>query len=203
MIAKFILPVLLYSMSALQPVISTETMELHYGKHFRGYVENLNKIVPGTEYEEMSLVEIVQKAPEGALLNNAGQALNHTLYFEQFTPKQRISAPEKELGDAIKRDFGSFDEFKAVFSKAANSLFGSGWAWLSTDKEGYLHITQDANGLNPVRNGLTPLLGIDVWEHAYYLDYRNKRADHVAGLWTIIDWDIVGKRYRDACKLSQ
>ena len=138
--------------------------------------------------------EIVAAAPDGAIFNNAGQVLNHNLYFLQFAPKPAKKEPAGKLGEAIKRDFGSFENFKKEFNAAAVGLFGSGWAWLSVDKDGKLHITKEGNGSNPVRAGLKPLLGFDVWEHSYYLDYQNRRADHVNALWNIIDWDVVEKR---------
>lgn len=197
MITKFIIPVLLYSLSALEPVISTETMELHYNKHFRSYIENLNKLVDGTSYQGMTMVQIVQNAPEGPLLNNAGQALNHTLYFTQFNPQPASPMPQSILYEAVNKEFGDFETFKEEFTKSSLSLFGSGWVWLAADKEGKLYIRQYPNGLNPVRDNLIPLLGFDLWEHAYYVDYRNKRADHVKALWQIIDWEIISQRYSD------
>lgn len=197
MITKFIIPVLLYSLSALEPVISTETMELHYNKHFRSYIENLNKLVDGTSYQGMTMVQIVQNAPEGPLLNNAGQALNHTLYFTQFNPQPASPMPQSILYEAVNKEFGDFETFKEEFTKSSLSLFGSGWVWLAADKEGKLYIRQYPNGLNPVRDNLIPLLGFDLWEHAYYVDYRNKRADHVKALWQIIDWETISQRYSD------
>src|SRR3712207_5235087 len=159
------------------------------------YVNNLNSLIPGTEFESKSLEEIVVSAPDGAIFNNAGQVLNHTLYFLQFAPKPSKNEPGGKLGAAIKRDFGSFENFKKEFSAAAVGLFGSGWAWLSADKNGKLHITKEGNGSNPMRAGLKPLLGFDVWEHSYYLDYQNRRADHIKDLWSIIDWEVVEKRF--------
>ena len=164
--------------------------------YLQTYVNNLNNLVPGTEFEGKDLVTIVATAPDGAIFNNAGQVLNHTLYFLQFAPKPAHSEPTGKLAEAIKRDFGSFENFKKEFNAAAVGLFGSGWAWLSADKNGKLHITKEANGSNPVRAGLVPLLGFDVWEHAYYLDYQNRRADHVNELWSIVDWDAVSKRFK-------
>ena len=188
------MPKLPYANDALEPVISQQTIEFHYGKHLQTYVNNLNNLVPGTEYEGKNLGEIVATAPDGPIFNNAGQVLNHTLYFLQFTPNPAIKEPQGKLADAINRDFGSFEEMKKQLSAAAVGLFGSGWAWLSIDKDGKLHITKEANGSNPLRNGLKPLLGIDVWEHAYYLDFQNRRADHVNDIWNIIDWNAVEKR---------
>lgn len=194
-IANFTLPPLKYSTDALEPVISKQTIELHYGKHFQGYVNNLNKLVPESEFAGKTLEEIVRTAPDGAIFNNAGQTLNHTLYFEQFSPEPESVVAVGKLAEAINRDFGSFEDFKKEFSSAANSLFGSGWVWLSADKDGKLLITKESNGSNPVRAGLKPILGFDVWEHAYYLDYKNKRADHVEALWKILDWKTISERY--------
>ena len=188
------MPKLPYANNALEPVISQQTIEFHYGKHLQAYVNNLNGLVPGTEFEGKNLGEIVATAPDGPIFNNAGQVLNHTLYFLQFTPNPSSKEPTGKLAEAINRDFGSFDEMKKQLNAASVGLFGSGWAWLSIDKEGKLHITKEANGSNPLRNGLRPLLGIDVWEHAYYLDYQNRRADHVNAIWEIIDWDAIEKR---------
>jgi Fe-Mn family superoxide dismutase len=189
------MPKLPYANNALEPVMSQQTIDFHYGKHLQAYVNNLNSMVPGTEFEGKTVEQIVATAPDGGIFNNAGQVLNHTLYFLQFAPKPAKPEPTGKLGEAIQRDFGSFEKFKDEFNAAAGSLFGSGWAWLSADKEGKLHITKEANGSNPVRAGLKPLLGFDVWEHAYYLDYQNRRADHVKALWNIVDWDVVEKRY--------
>lgn len=188
------MPKLPYAHDALEPVISKETIDYHYGKHLQTYVNNLNSLVPGTEYEGKAVEEIVASAPDGAIFNNAGQVLNHTLYFLQFSPKPANKEPKGKLAEAIKKDFGSFENFQKEFNAAAVGLFGSGWAWLSADKNGKLVITKEPNGSNPVRHGLKPLLGFDVWEHAYYLDYQNRRADHVNKLWEIIDWDVVEKR---------
>ena len=188
------MPKLPYANNALEPVISQQTIEFHYGKHLQAYVNNLNGLVPGTEFEGKNLGEIVATAPDGPIFNNAGQVLNHTLYFLQFTPNPSSKEPTGKLAEAINRDFGSFDEMKKQLNAASVGLFGSGWAWLSIDKEGKLHISKEANGSNPLRNGLRPLLGIDVWEHAYYLDYQNRRADHVNAIWGIINWDAIEKR---------
>ncbi|MDR0987880.1 MAG: superoxide dismutase [Prevotellaceae bacterium] len=188
------MPKLPYASNALEPVISQQTVEFHYGKHLQTYVNNLNNMVKGTPYETKGLEAIVATAPDGAIYNNAGQVLNHTLYFLQFNPKPASTVPTGKLAELINRDFGSFEDFKKAFTAEAVALFGSGWAWLSVDKNGKLVITKEANGGNPVRAGLKPLLGFDVWEHAYYLDYQNRRADHLAALWNIIDWEVVGNR---------
>ena len=156
----------------------------------------MNKLIVGTEYEGKSIVEIVKTAPDGAIFNNAGQALNHELYFLQFKPQTEHNAPKGKLAEAINRDFGSFEAFQKKFTEASLTLFGSGWAFLSIDKEGKLVITQEANGSNPVRRGYTPIFGIDVWEHAYYLDYQNRRADHIEAVWSIIDWEVVESRMK-------
>lgn len=183
-----------YSADALEPVISAMTIEFHHGKHLATYVKNLNALLPGTKYENLPLEEIVKEA-DGGMLNNAGQILNHNLYFSQFSAPKQDNAPIGRLAEAIDRQFGSFDSFKEDFQKQGTTLFGSGWVWLSTDKEGNLRITQEANALNPVRHGLIPLLTFDVWEHAYYLDYQNRRPDHIAALWQIIDWRVIDNRY--------
>ena len=191
---KFELMVLPYAMDALEPVISKQTLEFHHGKHLAGYVNNLNALLEGSPLAGLPLEEIVCKA-EGGMLNNAGQILNHNLYFGQFTGEPTKSAPTGQLADAIERDFGSFEAFKEAFQKAGATLFGSGWVWLSSDKDGKLLITQETNAANPVQKGLKPLLTFDVWEHAYYLDYQNRRPDHLAALWQIVDWSVIEKRY--------
>ena len=180
---KFELMALPYAVEALEPVISKQTLEFHHGKHLAGYV-----------FEEMTLEEIVCKAT-GGILNNAGQILNHELYFGQFCAPKAGNAPTGKLAEAITRDFGSFEAFKEEFQKAGATLFGSGWVWMSADKDGKLVITQEANAANPVQKGLKPLLTFDVWEHAYYLDYQNRRPDHLAALWQIIDWGVIEKRF--------
>ena len=192
---KFELMVLPYAVEALEPVISKQTLEFHHGKHLAGYVNNLNGLLPGSGFEEMTLEEIVCKAT-GGILNNAGQILNHNLYFGQFAAPKTDNAPKGKLAEAIARDFGSFDAFKEAFQKGGATLFGSGWVWLSADQEGKLVITQETNAANPVQKGLKPLLTFDVWEHAYYLDYQNRRPDHLAALWQIIDWEVIEQRYQ-------
>ena len=156
------MPKLPYANNGLEPVISQATIDYHYGKHLQTYVNNLNALVPGTEFEGKSVEEIVATAPDGGIFNNAGQVLNHTLYFLQFTPQPNKHEPSGKLAEAIKRDFGSFDNFKKEMNNASTTLFGSGWTWLSVDKDGKLHITKEANGSNPWRHGLKPLLGFDV-----------------------------------------
>ena len=191
---KFELMALPYALNALEPVISKQTLEFHHGKHLAGYVNNLNGMLEGSPLVGLSLEEIVLKA-EGGMLNNAGQILNHELYFDQFTGEPTKSAPTGKLAEAIVRDFGSFEALKEAFQKGGATLFGSGWVWLSADKDGKLVITQETNAANPIQKGLKPLLTFDVWEHAYYLDYQNRRPDHLAALWQIIDWNVIEKRY--------
>ena len=191
---KFELMALPYALDALEPVISRETLEFHHGKHLAGYVNNLNGLLEGSPLAGLPLEEIVLKA-EGGVLNNAGQILNHNLYFGQFCAPKADNAPKGKLAEAIVRDFGSFEAFKEAFQKGGATLLGSGWVWLSADKDGKLVITQEANVANPVQKGLKPLLTFDVWEHAYYLDYQNRRAAHLAALWQIVDWRVIEKRY--------
>lgn len=191
---KFELMSLPYAVNALEPVISQQTISFHHGKHLQAYVNNLNALLPGSGFENLSLVEIVRKA-EGGIFNNAGQILNHELYFGQFRSPKADNQPAGRIADAIVRDFGSFDAFKEEFQKKGGSLFGSGWVWLSADADGKLLISQEPNAANPAQRGLTPLLTFDVWEHAYYLDYQNRRPDHLAALWPIIDWQVIENRY--------
>ena len=183
-----------YAPDALEPVISKETIAFHHGKHLAGYVNNLNGLLEGSPLAGLSLEEIVLKA-EGGMLNNAGQILNHELYFGQFASPKADNKPSSKLAEAITRDFGSFEAFKEEFQKKGATLFGSGWVWLSADKDGKLVITQEANAANPIQKGLKPLLTFDVWEHAYYLDYQNRRPDHLAALWQIVDWEVIERRY--------
>jgi len=191
---KFELMALPYAPEALEPVISKETISFHHGKHLAGYVNNLNGLLEGSPLAELPLEEIVLKA-EGGILNNAGQILNHNLYFGQFAAQKTDNKPVGKLAEAITRDFGSFEAFKEEFQKKGATLFGSGWVWLSADKDGKLVITQETNAANPIQKGLKPLLTFDVWEHAYYLDYQNRRPDHLAAIWSIIDWSIIASRY--------
>lgn len=188
------MPRLPYPTNGLEPVISAETIEFHYGKHLQTYVNNLTNLSKGTEYEQKDIEDIVSAAPDGGIFNNAGQVLNHALYFLQFTTPGQSKGPEGRLAELIARDFGNLDELKRQMEEAAIGLFGSGWAWLSLDKDGKLQISKESNAGNPLRRGHKPLLCIDVWEHAYYIDYRNRRADHVKKLWDIIDWKAVEDR---------
>lgn len=190
---KYELIQLPYAPNALEPAISAETLSFHHGKHLAGYVNTLNGLIEGTEYAELPLEELVRKS-EGAIFNNAGQLLNHNLYFTQFGPNKG-GQPTGKLLDAIVAKWGSFEAFQQEFLTACTTLFGSGWAWLAAKADGELVITKESNGSNPVVQGLRPLFGVDVWEHAYYLSYQNRRADHVKDLWAIVDWDVVASRY--------
>ena len=191
---KIEMPTLPYATNALEPVISEQTINFHYGKHLQNYVNTLTSLVKDTEWADKSVEDIVKGAPDGPLFNNAGQVLNHALYFSQFRSPRRNNQPEGRLLEAINTSFGSFENFKAQFTQAATTLFGSGWAWLAQQEDGKLVITKEANGGNPVRQGLKPIYGLDVWEHAYYLDFQNRRADHIAASWDIVDWDVVAGR---------
>ena len=186
---QFAMPALNYE--ALGTVISKETLSFHHGKHLKAYVDNLNKALPGSGMEGLSLQEVVKKA-EGGMFNNAGQVLNHKMYFDQFSPSPKPMS--EKFAAMIGKDFGSVEAFKKEFEQKGATLFGSGWVWLSADKDGKLVITQQKNAENPVTMGLTPLLTFDVWEHAYYLDYQNRRADYLAALWQIVDWQVVESR---------
>ena len=190
---KYELIQLPYEANALEPVISKETLGFHHGKHLQAYVNNLNGLIEGTKYEEMPLEEIVKTA-DGGVFNNAGQILNHNLYFTQFRAPKADNKPTGVIAQWIDQQFGSFEAFKEEFTKKGATLFGSGWVWLSVDKEGKLVITQETNAGNPMQKGLRPLLTFDVWEHAYYIDYQNRRPDHLNALWQIINWDVVNER---------
>lgn len=190
---KYTKPQLPYAEDALEPVISRRTIEFHYGKHEQAYIDNLNKLIEGTEFAELPLEDVIHDA-KGPLFNNASQAWNHIFYFFSFSPDGG-GEPEGDLRKAIDRDFGSFENFKKEFVDAGTKLFGSGWVWLSRDNSGRLFITQEGNAGNPITDGLTPILTFDVWEHAYYLDSQNRRADALNALWDIIDWPIVEARY--------
>lgn len=191
---KHELPQLSYAADALASVISPKTMEYHYGKHHQAYVNNLNNLIQGTRFENASLEEIIKEA-DGGIFNNGAQVWNHTFYFESFSASPK-SKPEGELLATIEIAFGSFDEFKSRFSTAAVTLFGSGWAWLVIDTDGKLAITQESNAGNPIRKNQKPLLTCDVWEHAYYLDYQNRRPDYVQAFWNILDWKVIEDRFR-------
>ena len=181
-----------YVPEALAPVISAQTLSFHHGKHLQAYVDNLNKLLPGSGLEDLPLEEIVKKS-SGAIFNNAGQILNHNMYFTQFAPQP--AAPAGRVVDQIVKQWGSLDAFKAEFEAKGVGLFGSGWVWLAAQADGTLVITQEPNAGNPVTKGLKPLLTFDVWEHAYYLDYQNRRAAHLSALWNIVDWKVIENRY--------
>ena len=193
-----------YAPDALEPVISAQTLSFHHGKHLQGYVDNLNKLIAGTEYEGMTLEEIVRKtasvtssAVERSIFNNAGQILNHNMYFTQFRPAvgEPVEPPTGRLAAQIEKQWGTLDAFKADFEAKGVSLFGSGWVWLQADAEGILSIAQYPGADNPVAHGLKPILTFDVWEHAYYLDYQNRRAAQLKELWGIGDWKVMEERY--------
>ena len=194
-----------YALDALEPVISARTLEFHHGKHLQTYVDNLNKLIAGTEFESISLEQIVISSGAGggaekskAIFNNAGQVLNHNLYFTQFSPRHsrldRESAPTGPLKDQIGKQWGSIESFQKEFVAKGVGLFGSGWVWLQADDAGTLSIGQYAGADNPVAHGLRPILTFDVWEHAYYLDYQNRRAAQLEALWGIVDWKVVEER---------
>ena len=182
-----------YAVNALEPAISKQTIEFHHGKHLQAYVNNLNSLVQGTRFEDLDLETIVKES-DGAIFNNAGQILNHNLYFTQFSP-QGGRKPSGKLAQAIDTAWGSFENFQKEFVAAGVGLFGSGWVWLAADNDGKLSITKESNAGNPLTKGLKPILTFDVWEHAYYLDFQNRRADQLNSLWTIIDWKVTESRY--------
>lgn len=194
--ASFTLTPTPYDYGQLSPVISKETLEYHHGKHAQAYVNNLNKLIEGTEFEGNTIEEIVKKS-SGGIFNNAAQVYNHAFYFEQFGDFAPIEGP---LADAIARKWGSIDKFKEDFNANGASLFGSGWVWLVVDKKGNLQIIKESNAGCPLTQGLVPLLTFDVWEHAYYIDYRNRRADYLSALWSVLDWKVVEQRYKIAMK---
>lgn len=189
---KIELPQLPYAMDALQPFISKQTIEFHYGKHHQTYVDNLNKLIEGTEFENSSLEEMIKRST-GGIFNNAAQVWNHTFYWESLTPCS-TGVPQGVLAAEIDRQFGSFEDFRQKFTQAALTLFGSGWVWLAKDDKGTLEILQTSNADNPLRTGRIPLLTCDVWEHAYYLDKQNRRAAYVEDFWKIVDWNRVSLR---------
>ena len=190
---KFELPVLPYELDALEPLISKRTLEFHYGIHHQTYVTNLNNLVNETRYENADLETIIKEA-EGPLFNNASQVWNHTFYFTGLIKNGKASS-QGIFAETIDKSFGSQASFKDTFVKAAAGLFGSGWVWLVKNQNGLLEIINESNAGNPLRRGLKPLLTCDVWEHGYYLDYQNRRADYVNAFWSIINWDVIEKRY--------
>jgi Fe-Mn family superoxide dismutase len=189
------LPKLPFNDDALEPFISKKTIEFHYGKHHQAYLNNLNNLIPGTKFENLPLDEIVKESDNG-IYNNSAQVWNHTFYFMALSPKP-AKEPKGLLAEAINNDFGSFEQFKERFSAQALALFGSGWLWLVRTHDKRLNIIPESNAGNPIRINLKPILTIDVWEHAYYLDYQNRRADYLKNLWNIIDWSVVEKRFEE------
>lgn len=190
------MPLLAYGKEQLSPYMSMETIDFHYGKHLQTYVNNVQQMVAGMPQAGMSLEELIRTQPDGPLFNNAAQVMNHTLFFTQLCPPQKaLKAPVGNMAKAVEQSFGSFEQMKTQLTAAAVGLFGSGWAWLSLTPHGKLEIKAMSNAGNPLREGLVPLLCIDVWEHAYYIDYRNRRAEYVDLLWNLIDWVVVEKRY--------
>lgn len=184
------LPELKFAKDALQPHISKETLEFHYGKHHNAYVTNLNNLIPGTEFEDMALEDIVKKAPAGGIFNNAAQVWNHSFYWNCLSPNGG-GKPEGNLLDAIEKSFGSFDEFKDKFTKSAVTNFGSGWTWLVQNGDGSLELHNTSNAGTALTSEKTPILTCDVWEHAYYVDYRNARPQYVEAFWNLVNWDFV------------
>lgn len=185
------IPELPYSLDSLAPVLSRETLEYHYGKHLKGYLDNINKLIKGTRYEEMTLKDIIKEA-DGPIFNNAAQAWNHILYFKQLTPTPVHMS--SNLTQTIIAQFGSIENFKKQFTEAATNLFGSGWVWVVLDAQNQLRIISTSNAGNPMTLDMRPLLCIDVWEHAYYIDYRNRRAEYIEKFWSLIKWDYVEHR---------
>lgn len=192
----FELPPLPYPIDALKPHMSAETLEFHHGKHHKTYVDNLNKLAPGTEFETMDLEAIVRKS-SGPIFNNAAQIWNHTFFWNCLSPKGG-GEPTGALAEAITRDFGSFQAFREKFSDASVKQFGSGWGWLVKSKAGKLEIVSTSNAANPMTDGHAPLMTCDVWEHAYYIDYRNRRADFLGAFWNLVNWDFVSKNFAHA-----
>lgn len=195
---RFELPPLPYEMDALEPLISRRTLEFHHGKHHEAYVSNLNNLITGTKFENSDLETII-KVAEGQVFNNASQVWNHTFYFEGLKPANG-HALKGPFSKVISGNFGSVQFFKDSFIKAGSTLFGSGWVWLLWNPKGTIEIIQESNAGNPLRKGLIPLLTCDVWEHGYYMDYQNRRPDYVNAFWSLVNWDIIEKRYNDARK---
>jgi Fe-Mn family superoxide dismutase len=193
------LPKLPYAQDALEPHIDATTVGIHHGKHHQTYVDNLNKLVPGTAFADLTLDQIIVKAPSGPVFNNAAQIWNHTFYWDGLAPKGG-GEPKGDLLKAIEKSFGNFAGFKEQLSKMSVTQFGSGWGWLTLKKDGALAVVQTGNAGNPLTSGETPLLTCDVWEHAYYLKYQNRRADYVNAWWNVINWDAVAARYAAARK---
>lgn len=202
-IAQFVQDKLPYAYDALEPYIDAETMEIHYSKHHASYVDNLNKAISGSGFEKQTLEQLLSgiSKQNTAVRNNAGGHYNHNLFWTVLTPK-RGTKPSEKLDNAIKESFSSFENFKSEINKAGSTRFGSGWAWAYVDNNGKLAISSTANQDNPLMDVVeergTPILGIDVWEHAYYLKYKNKRGDYLGAIWNVINWEEVSKRYEDA-----
>ena len=191
---KHLLPELPYALDALAPAMSADTLNYHYGKHLQTYLDNVNRMIEGTPFADMKLKDMITKA-QGALYNNAAQAFNHIIFFKQLTPTPTTISPL--LTQALVARFGSVDEFKSEFSNAATTLFGSGWAWLALDANNVLQIVPEPNAGNPITRNMRPLMCIDVWEHAYYLDYQNRRGDYIKNFWNLVNWDYIEKRMQD------
>ncbi len=190
----FRLPDLGYQLTDLAPMMSLKTLSYHYGKHFQSYIDNLNQMVNNSHFEGLSLEDIVRKAPDGPVANNAGQVLNHQLFFEQFLPTKDAKMPSGELLFLIEQSFGSFDAMRTIVHDEVKQFFGSGWTWLAMNNDGKMKILSLPNGDNPLRHGWKPILAIDLWEHAYYLDYQNRRMEYLDNFWLIVNWHIVSKR---------
>ncbi len=191
---KHLLPELPYALDALAPIMSADTLNYHYGKHLQTYLDNVNRMIEGTPFADMKLKDMITKA-QGALYNNAAQAFNHIIFFKQLTPTPTTISPL--LTQALVARFGSVDEFKSEFSNAAATLFGSGWVWLALDANNVLQIVPEPNAGNPITRNMRPLMCIDVWEHAYYLDYQNRRGDYIKNFWNLVNWDYIEKRMQD------
>lgn len=190
----FRLPELGYQLTDLAPMMSQQTLSCHYGKHFQTYIDNLNRMVNGSHFEGLNIEDVVRKAPEGPMANNAGQVLNHQLFFEQFLPAKNAKMPSGDLLFLIEQSFGSFGKMREAMDNAAKQLFGSGWVWLTIKAEGKMQVLSLPNGDNPLRHGLKPLLTIDLWEHAYYLDYQNRKDKYLENFWLLVNWHVVSKR---------
>lgn len=187
-----------YGKDKLEPIMSQMTLDYHYGKHYLTYINNLDNLIKGTKFADMSIGDIIRTS-DGAIFNNAAQSSNHGLFFSQLAPSGK-GLKHEALAKAINAAFGSFDHLQKEMSDRAKKLFGSGWVWLAADEHGKLEIREGSNAYTPIVDGLTPLMCIDVWEHAYYIDYQNRRADYVDALWDILDWEVVGHRYDDVLK---
>lgn len=191
---KHLLPELPYALDALAPIMSADTLNYHYGKHLQTYLDNVNRMIEGTPFADMKLKDMITKA-QGALYNNAAQAFNHIIFFKQLTPTPTTISPL--LTQALVARFGSVDAFKSEFSNAAATLFGSGWVWLALDANNVLQIVPEPNAGNPITRNMRPLMCIDVWEHAYYIDYQNRRGDYIKNFWNLVNWDYIEKRMQD------